>query len=522
MSLLIIISALILSLAGCGKKKETDPINDNYRVFYEIFVGSFSDSDGDGTGDIRGIINRMDYLNDGDINSGRSLGVQGLWLSPVFSSPSYHKYDAADYYKIDKAFGTEEDLKELIGICHERNVKVIIDLPINHTSDANLWFSKFVNAHKNKDTGNIYYDYYTNCSLDGRKGGHTYAQIPGVPGEYYECNFSEDMPELNFDNENVRNAVTDVARYYLDIGIDGFRFDAVKYIYYSNTAQSVAFWKEYADKLREIKPDIYMVGECFSGEAETLEYVTAMNCFNFQMAQSEGFIASAAKGGTMSIFTRYVEGITERISEKNGGAMLIPFISNHDMDRSSGYLTLATKRMYMGANMYLLSPGSPFIYYGEEIGMRGSRGSANTDANRRLAMLWGDGDTVSDPIGTTYAKSKQTNGTVKEQLENEESLYNYYCRLISIRNKYPEIARGKYSAAVFDSASFGGFAVSYLDGVTGIFHNTSDSEIKIDLSSGVCSVPLAFTKVCDYIGQGNASLDGAVLTLGAQTSVIVK
>ena len=94
-----------------------DPIDNNFRTFYQIFVGSFSDSNNDGVGDIRGIINRMDYLNDGNINSGKSLGVQGIWLSPIFSSPSYHKYDARDYYRIDRQFGTEEDLKELIALC---------------------------------------------------------------------------------------------------------------------------------------------------------------------------------------------------------------------------------------------------------------------------------------------------------------------------------------------------------------------------------------------------------------------
>ena len=110
------------------------------RVFYEIFVGSFSDSDGDGTGDLRGIINRLDYLNDGDPTSGLSLGVEGLWLTPVFKSPSYHKYDVTDFYTVDPAFGTAEDLAELIRLCHERNVKVILDLPINHTGTDNRWY----------------------------------------------------------------------------------------------------------------------------------------------------------------------------------------------------------------------------------------------------------------------------------------------------------------------------------------------------------------------------------------------
>ena len=122
-------------------------IQDNNRVFYEIFVGSFADSDGDGVGDLRGIINRMDYLNDGNPASGVSLGVEGLWLTPIFASPSYHKYDVDDFYTIDPQFGTEDDLSELISICHSRGMKIILDLPINHTSTGNRWFRNFINAH---------------------------------------------------------------------------------------------------------------------------------------------------------------------------------------------------------------------------------------------------------------------------------------------------------------------------------------------------------------------------------------
>ena len=122
----LLFGILAVCLGGCTASEPTvDPIDDNYRTFYQIFVGSFSDSSGDGIGDLRGTINRMDYLNDGDIRSGKSLGVQGIWLSPIFSSPSYHKYDAKDYYEIDWRFGTEEDLKELIALCKERNIKLL-------------------------------------------------------------------------------------------------------------------------------------------------------------------------------------------------------------------------------------------------------------------------------------------------------------------------------------------------------------------------------------------------------------
>ena len=246
-----------------------DPIDDNYRTFYQIFVGSFSDSNGDGIGDLQGIINRMDYLNDGDINSGDDLGVQGIWLSPIFSSPSYHKYDARSYYKIDPQFGDEAKLKELVDLCHERNVKIIMDLAVNHTSSANDWFMQFKQARKDGDTSNKYYDYYSCVRSSEKKTGISYQQIPGTDF-WYECNFSGDMPELNFDNPEVREEMLNVAKYYIDLGIDGFRFDAVKYIYFGDTKKSVEFWEWYMAELTEYCPEIYCVGECWSAETEVL------------------------------------------------------------------------------------------------------------------------------------------------------------------------------------------------------------------------------------------------------------
>lgn len=516
-AILLCVVMLTASLSACKPKAEVDPIDDNYRVFYQIFVGSFSDSNGDGIGDLRGIINRMDYLNDGNINSGKSLGVQGLWLSPIFLSPSYHKYDVQDYYQIDPYFGTEADLKELIELCHKRNVKVIIDLPINHTSNKNVWFQKFLEAVKQGDIDDPYYYYYTSVTAKEKKTGISYQPISSS-NRCFECNFSSDMPELNFDDTNVFNEVVNIAKHYLDLGLDGFRFDAVKYIYFGDNLKSIAFWKKYMKELRAIKPDIYVVGEDWSGDTEILEYTEALNCFNFGTSGSDGIISQAAKNGNLTSYTKYVASYQNRMKLKNADAMFMPFISNHDMDRSAGYLFVSQHQAHMAANLLILCTGSPFIYYGEEIGLRGSRGSEQTDANRRLAMLWDDGDTVKNPVGTTYDPTKQINGTVASQKDNPNSLYNYYCRLIAIRNKYPAIARGDYRSLEFSNKSFGGFLVEYAGEQLGIFHNVSGEEVTIDISSGLYS----FSEVLDYIGQGKATLKGTMLTLGPQTSVIVK
>ena len=518
---LFVLLLIVFTALGCKKDEKhdpvVDPIDDNYRVFYEIFTGSFSDSNGDGIGDLQGIINRFDYLNDGDIYSGNSLGIQGIWLTPIFESPSYHKYDVKDYYKIDPEFGTMDDLKALVELAHSRNVKIIIDLPINHTSSRNDWFVEFKIAHQNGKTTSEYYDFYSWAPNGSVPAGRTFNSINGC-SDRYEANFSGDMPELNFDNEDVRNECVNIAKFYLDLGIDGFRFDAAKYIYYGDGDKCVEFWDWYMAKLREINPDIYCVGEVWDADAITIPYNSSLNCFDFSMSGTTGYIYNATSLGDVNVYTNYVVRYINQIHELNENAIFMPFIGNHDMDRTSGYLTVATKRAHMAANLLILCYGSPFIYYGEEIGIKGSRGGANTDANRRLAMLWGDGDTVEDPIGTTYDSSKQTNGTVKSLLADENSLLHYYMKLIAFRNKYPAIGRGNYSAVTLSGTKVGAFKIIYNNEEYYLLHNTQTSDANIDLSM-LSSNDLAFV---DAIGQGTSKVDNNTLTIGAQSSVLLK
>ena len=539
LSLLLCLLLVFPLLTGCGAPKAaesapeeeggevrlTDALlrsdfvcEDNNRVFYEIFVGSFSDSDGDGTGDLRGIINRMDYLNDGDPNSGRSLGIEGIWLTPIFSSPSYHKYDVTDYYTVDPAFGSADDLKELCELCEARNVKLILDLPINHTGALNKWFSEFKTAHRAGNTASERYDFYTWCA--GRENipaGRSFRQIDGTD-DYYECNFSGDMPELNFDNASVRAETLAIAKYWLDLGVDGFRFDAVKYVYYGDHGSSADFWQWYVDELRALKDDIYLVGEVWDSDGVTDVYYGALNCFDFTVAQAEGLIAKAAAGSGVNNLTSYTEGYLGRVRALRSDATIVPFIANHDMDRAAGFLPVTNGRMKMAANLYLLGPGSPFLYYGEELGIKGSRGGSNTDANRRLAMLWGDGDTVSDPPGADYPASKQTAAPAAEQIADANSLYTYYKTLLMIRRANPEIARGEYTA-VRSESKVGGFVSAYRGQAVCVLHNATLDEQSFDLSS---LTGHDFTVIAAAIGQGDAALDGSVLTLGPQTSVVLR
>ena len=496
--------------------KSAEQPADNARVFYEIFVGSFSDSDGDGIGDLRGIIDRFDYLNDGDPDSGKSLGVEGIWLTPVFLSPSYHKYDVTDYYVIDPAFGTQQDLDDLIALCHQRGVKLILDLVINHTAKDNPWFQAFAEAHRTQDIADPYYDFYAYYTQgEAAPAGRAFAPLSGTD-VFYECNFFDGMPELNFDTPAVREEVLKLSRYYLDKGIDGFRFDAAKYVYYGDHAASVAFWQEYLSALRAEYPGLYTVAEVWDADGVTGRYYPATNCFNFYVSPAEGLIASTARQGNVGALTPYVEAYLADIQNTNPDALFVPFLSNHDMDRAAGYLTVASGTMQMAANLYILGPGSPFLYYGEELGMKGSRGSANTDANRRLAMVWGDGDTVQDPEGATYDRDKQVKEGAQEQREDPNSLYNYYKKLLMIRKANPAIARGAYESVALEDSKVGGFVSAWEGTRVLVLHNTTKSSQTIDLAAIG-----DFRTIRAAIGQGAARLDGSSLILDGQTSAVL-
>ncbi len=496
--------------------KSAGAIEDNARVFYEIFVGSFADSNGDGIGDLRGIIEKFDYLNDGDPDSGRSLGIEGIWLSPIFQSPSYHKYDVMDYYAIDSDFGTQADLDELIALCHSRGVKLILDLVINHTARSNAWFGAFTKAHRQELTDDPYYDFYSYYKNgQSAPAGRAFAQLSGTD-IYYECNFDGGMPELNYDNPAVREEILKLSRYYLDRGIDGFRFDAAKYVYFGDHKKSVAYWKEYLTTLRQEYPGLYTVAEVWDGDGITSLYYPATNCFNFSVSGVEGLMAATAKQGNAGNMAKYVEKYLASIQNTNPDAMFVPFLSNHDTDRVAGYLTDASGNMQMAANLYILGPGSPFLYYGEELGMRGSRGGANTDANRRLAMVWGDGNTVKDPQGTTYAASQQIQKGAEQQKQDPNSLYTYYKKLIMIRKANPAIARGTYTSVAVDGSKVGGFTAT-LDGTTVlVLHNPSRSSKTLDVSAFG-----HFTTIRAVIGMHGAELKGPSLTLDGQTSVVL-
>jgi glycosidase len=433
-------------------EQELNVIDDNNRNYYEIFVYSFYDSDGDGVGDIKGIISKLDYINDGDDTTNTDLGFNGIWLMPIMPSTTYHKYDVTDYYNIDPQYGTLEDFKNLIEECDKRGIKLIIDFVFNHTSAKHPWFLSAVSYLEGLEEGeepdlteNPYVGYY-HFTKD-YNGSSTYHRA-GKSDWYYECVFWDQMPDLALESEALRGEIEQIAKFWLNLGVGGFRLDAAKEFYSGEKERNVEVLKWFKDYVKGEKEDAYIVAEVWDEAAAIATYYESgvPSMFNFPLSQHNGLITNTVrKLGTTSgkSFANTLYNLYEQYRKGNTDFIDAPFISNHDTTRISAQCVNNEEQMKMAAGVLLTMNGSPFVYYGEEIGMN-SKGSK--DENKRLPMQW----SLSDTNGMTNAPSgaekvEQKFPPVDEQLEKPLSLLNYYKRGVRIRNENPEIARGEIS-----------------------------------------------------------------------------
>ena len=251
----------------------------NGAVFYEVFVRSFADSDGDGKGDLRGLLAKLDYLNDGDPATTADLGVDALWLMPVFESPSYHGYDVVDYRAIERDYGTAADLDALVVAAHARGVRVIVDLVLNHTSVEHPWFRESASSPSSPRR-----DWYLWSPTDlgwtqpwNPESGSCWHERNGA---FYYALFWSGMPDLNYRTPAVREEAKAIASFWLARGVDGFRLDAARHLVEDgpgpalvDTPETHAFWKEFAAHVRSVKPDAVLVGEEGRGVPTIMEMV---------------------------------------------------------------------------------------------------------------------------------------------------------------------------------------------------------------------------------------------------------
>ena len=422
-------------------------------VFYEVFVRSFQDSNGDGVGDLPGLISRLDYLNDGDPATTDDLGVDALWLMPVFASPSYHGYDVTDYERIQTAYGSLEDLQRLCDEAHRRGMRVILDFVINHTSASHPWFVD--SASSAQSPKRDWYQWRANNPAwaqpwDIYSQTNTWHQQD--TGWYYGV-FWGGMPDLNLQTPAVREEMKRLATLWLQRGVDGFRLDAARYLIetgggvgQADTPETHAFWKEFSAHVRSVKPDAVLVGENWSETPSVAKYYGSTATlpggdelplnFNFPMSTRVIEGINAGNGG----------GVAAKLLEmKNNypaGVADAPFLTNHDHVRLATQFANDGAKLGLAAAVLLTLPGAPFLYYGEEVGL--GNGNANNDESKRTPMPWsaaaGGGFTTGSPW-YAFSSGRET-ANVEAQRSHPGSLLSRYRSLIQARQGSEALRNG--------------------------------------------------------------------------------
>ena len=457
-------------------------------VVYQIYPKSFQDSNGDGIGDIQGIISRLDYL--------RELGVDALWISPMYCSPQDDNgYDISDYRNIDPMFGTMEDMEELIRESQKRDIRIVMDLVLNHTSDEHIWFQE---AKKSKD--NPYHDYYV--WRDGKEGelpndmravfgGPAWEWVPQL-GQYYFHQFSVKQPDLNWENPKVRREIYDMILWWMEKGIGGFRLDVIDQIAKEPDKKITNNGPRLHDFLRELsketfqKGELLTVGEAWGANTQNAKLYSNPDGSEFSMVfQFEHMVMDQQEGKDKwdlvpLPFVKLKKNLAKWQTQLCGWNSL--FWDNHDLPRIVSRWGDDGECREMSAKMLATvlhgMQGTPYIYQGEELGMtnvrfedisqyrdieifnmykeRMQQGYSKSEIwesiyakgrdNARTPMQWNGsthgGFTEGTPWIGVNPNYRQINA--KAERENPNSVYHYYRRLIQLRKEYPVFVEGKF------------------------------------------------------------------------------
>ncbi len=414
----------------------------NNTVFYEIFVRSFYDSNGDGIGDFNGLTAKLDYLKD--------LGIGGIWLMPINPSPSYHGYDVTDYFGVNPQYGTMDDFRKFLAEAHKRGIKVIIDFVLNHTSDQHPWFQA------SRDPTSKYRNWYIWSDTDpgylGPWGEEVWHANSG--GGYYYGIFTAQMPDLNYKNPDVTQEMEKVTQFWLkDVGLDGFRLDAAQHLIedgktQANTQATHDWFKQFRTFYKSVNPQAMTVGEVASTSFSVAAYVNKGDqldlAFDFDQAQT--WVNSVLSGDAAKLMnsTNF-----EHTIFSNG--QVATFLTNHDQNRVMSQLGDDVNKAKAAATILLTAPGVPFIYYGEEIGMDGQK----PDPLLRAPMQWSadsnGGFSTTTPWEYPNANYKTKN--VADESKDPASLFSHYKQLIQLRNQHPALSTGELVKVTTNSSN---------------------------------------------------------------------
>ncbi len=478
---------------------------DEVHIAYQIFPIAFADEDGNGIGDLNGITAQLDYIKD-------DLNVDVIWLNPIHSSPSYHKYDVTDYYDIDLTFGNLDDYKRLLDEAHKRDIRVLMDFVINHTSSRHPWF---LNA--NSDPESKYRDYYVwnNFKEDeflSKNGWYRGASN----NEYFFASFWSEMPELNFDNPVVREEIKAIATYWLDFGVDGFRIDAAKHVFDINEypkgtvvmQKNYDWFKELNAHIKSVKPDAFLLLETWDSYNSIDDFlVGADSAFNFDMGESiisavDGSYRKSAQNKLPKILKAYDKVTTEYVDSV--------FLANHDQNRVMSQLGGDADKAKLAATIEFTLPGLSWIYYGDEIGMTGVK----PDENIREAFKWEmDPEAYPNSQWRTWNYNKETL-SLAEQREDGQSIFNRYKEITTLKDENDVIRLGDYvDYEIGSSFKVYSFFRVYEGTTYFVIHNLSDEVLSFESVSE--SINLIYETM-------DSQMDGTRITMNPFGSLIVE
>ena len=433
-----LVAALVLTGPRDGYAQRTLPEWTRGAVCYEIFVRSFFDSDGDGIGDFNGLTQKLDYINDGNPSTQRDLGARCVWLMPIMPSPSYHGYDATDYYRVNPQYGTNDDFKRFVAEAHRRGIRVLIDMVLNHASSEHPFFKEAL-----LDTASPFRKWWRFAPTSqgpGPWGNVAWHKNP-YRDEYYYGVFWHGMPDLNYAHAPVREEAKKVATFWLrDMGVDGFRLDAIPYLVeegsrLAGTPATHAFFREYGTHVRSVAPESFTVGEVWDSVGAMLPYYPDQLDAHFAFELSNAIVNAVRSGSAKDLFGGYL-----RLQAALPPERWSPFLRNHDQTRTATEFRGNVARQKLAATLLLTLPGLPFVYYGEEIGMTGDK----PDPRLRTPMHWTTGRAAGFTSGQPWEPLQPDSNTVTVAAQDADpnSLLNLFRRLIHLRSATPALARG--------------------------------------------------------------------------------
>jgi len=478
-------------------------------VFYEINVRAFYDSNGDGHGDLKGLTQKLDYLRD--------LGVDCIWLMPIYKSPLRDDgYDISDYYNIAETFGTVEDLKTLLQEAHQRNIRIIIDLVLNHTSDEHPWFKA-----SRSDKNSPYRDYYVWSDTDQKYKDTRIIFLDTEPsnwswdeatGQYYWHRFYASQPDLNFDNPKVQEEMLNVARFWLDLGIDGFRADAVPYLFEregtncENLAETHVYLKTLRAFLDQNYPGRILLCEANQWPEDVRPYFGDGDefhmGFHFPIMPRIYMALKKERADDMIEILRRTPPIPENCQWctflRNHDELTLEMVTPEERDwmwqqyapeprmklnlgirrRLAPLLDNDRRKIELANSLLFTLPGSPIIYYGDEIGM-GDNIELPDRNGVRTPMQWdaspNAGFTTGQPF-TEFVKGELDfqHINVASQLADAHSLFHSISRMVNIRKGHPAFSRGLMDWVEADNPSLAVYTRAYQGETLLIINNLSD------------------------------------------------